>query len=104
MVKSSPINITKGFGRSHNLIFRLEKTPNNLQQSSCFNKRQRIILSAFNIVNKDAGYYQLDIKSGTSPSCLTMGPYKFEFIARSKNSNKCLISRMQVQLHHPIFI
>lgn len=68
-----PVNVTKGDGHPSDKLFRLipldplGNTPN-------YPSRGKILLSAFNLKNKNNGFYMVDLSSGQMDS-LTMGPY-----------------------------
>jgi dienelactone hydrolase len=70
---TAPINLTNGYGRKHNIVFRLamvysEKTINN---------NERLLLSAFNRTNKDNGFYSKVLGKTEDPELLTMGPFVY---------------------------
>jgi dipeptidyl aminopeptidase/acylaminoacyl peptidase len=67
------INLTNGYGRKHALSFSLifSQPKNDL-------KGEHLVIKAFNIITKDAGFYQLDINKAKDPEVLNMGPYAYE--------------------------
>lgn len=69
--KMPPINITNGYGRKHHIKFRIadEKWPMIVHPDST------VLLTAFNTVNKQNGFYQKVIRSSGGPKLLYMGPY-----------------------------
>lgn len=67
----APTNVTNGYGFSHNTVFSIIETPG----PTVFNIRQTILLSAFNILNKQNGFFKKKIGVNGNPDLLTMGPY-----------------------------
>ena len=68
--KIPPTNITNSYGRLHNIKFRLtdEKWPMIVHPDST------MLLTAFNTVNKQNGFYQKAIRAKGNPKLLYMGP------------------------------
>jgi dienelactone hydrolase len=67
-----PMNVTNGYGRSHHIKFRLvgeRKLPNGLT------KHAKLLLTAFDEVNKHNGFYRVALGNQQDPSLLSMGPY-----------------------------
>jgi dienelactone hydrolase len=62
-----PANITNGFGRKHNIVFRLVYEGNLTQRT--------VLLAAFNRTNKDNGFFSTQLDNIKDPVKLTMGPY-----------------------------
>jgi dipeptidyl aminopeptidase/acylaminoacyl peptidase len=73
--KRGPVNLTNGFGRRHNVVFRFASYGPG-SYSGCLDSACRL-LSAFNQANKDDGYYRLCSRSGCNPELLSMGPYAY---------------------------
>jgi dienelactone hydrolase len=68
-----PVNITRGYGRTHHIKFRL--LPNDVERANGLLKKTKILLSAFDSVNKFNGFYSVVWDSHMDPELLTMGPY-----------------------------
>jgi len=63
-----PLNITNSYGRMHNIVFRIaaeEPTP-------ILNSTDNIILSAFNLSNKDDGFFSANVGIVANPKLLTL--------------------------------
>ncbi|MBO9203276.1 MULTISPECIES: alpha/beta hydrolase family protein [Niastella] len=67
--KSNPENITNGYGRKHHIKFRL--------MAMELGKKQDWVITAFNIDNKENGFYRIDRERHGNPQLLVMGPYTF---------------------------
>ena len=73
----APTNLTNGYGRTNNLVLRLA------QFGKTFSARaiaadEGLLLSAFNLTNKDAGFYRISLGMKRDPEQLgSMGPYDY---------------------------
>ncbi|WP_207515243.1 alpha/beta hydrolase family protein [Longitalea luteola] len=76
--RRSPINLTNGYGRKHNILFRLQDEYSGWIKrfgSSLFIADDTLLLKAFNIETKFNGYYTARIGQESDPQQLYMGPY-----------------------------
>jgi dienelactone hydrolase len=71
--KHSPTCVTNGYGKNHDIIFRLLMKA----EDSILKTGDKLILSAFNRKNKQDGFYSIVINSKASLVMLTMEPYMF---------------------------
>jgi len=71
--KKVPINLTKGYGRKNNIVFRLLDMP--FGKTMLNNKL--LVVSAFNQINKYSGFYGIDMSKISNPEILSMGPYNY---------------------------
>ena len=71
----SPSNISKGFGSSQNIKFRL--LSNKQEGEEVLSSKISLILTAFNTKNKHNGFYKVDPMHERYPEILTMGPYTY---------------------------
>lgn len=65
-------NITNGYGKLHNIKFRLLYEKEALKGLS---SAQSILVGAFNTVNKENGFYRVTLNRKSNPTLLYMGPY-----------------------------
>lgn len=102
--KSRPINVTNGYGRRHNIQFRLAL--NNQVGGAAFQgKDEVLLLSAFNDRTKDNGFYSKKIDQVGDPEKLTMGPYAYYapgriFVlppVRARDTNAYIVRRMSAK-------
>lgn len=63
-----PIDLTMGYGRKHHIKFRIV----NREDSKIIKESDSLLLMAFNMVNKQTGFYQCRVKNGENPRLLTM--------------------------------
>ncbi|MGF6928279.1 dienelactone hydrolase [Chitinophaga sp. W2I13] len=102
----APIRLTNGYGSRHNLRFFLA-----LEEYSYrfLGEREKLILTAFNPLTKDNGFYRIELGKSQDPDSLTIGPYlycisenpwlpaQFNFPpVKSKFGDKYLVRRMSV--------
>lgn len=74
--KARPINITNGFGKRNNIVFRLAKT-NDTDKS--LSDTGKLILAAFDTRTKDNGFFYKNPKRNGDPVKLTMGQFVYFF-------------------------
>jgi len=110
--KTKPINVTNGYGKKHNVIF------SALLQEYAerpISDDEKLILTAFNSVTKDAGFYSISINKVRDPELLTMGPYAYGYYQlvagsslgsplKAKNTGEYLIGRMSASQAPNYFI
>lgn len=100
--RKPPVNLTGGYGRKNNIIFRIAAP----HPEGTIKKDTPLLLSAFNITTKDNGFYRLRPDKDRIPVELTMGPYVYiishnpvidEFAPiKAKNVNKYIVRRCSV--------
>jgi len=67
-----PINITNGYGKKHHIVFRIIETKWNTDK---YMEDGSLILSAFNLNNKENGFYSIDADKKKDPVKLSMGKH-----------------------------
>jgi len=97
-----PINVTNGYGYQHKIKF-IVANEEILRDLSIENGV--LLLSAFNKINKENGFYLTHIYSAGNPKMLTMGPYIYCWETnesssfkplKAKYANVYLVQRMSV--------
>jgi dipeptidyl aminopeptidase/acylaminoacyl peptidase len=92
--KNSPINLTEGYGAQNRISFQLLGPDNQIVSSN-----SPLIVHAFNMVNKEAGFYQIKLNRPSIPQKLLMGPYSFDnsdpitLVPGFRNSNTLVKAR-----------
>jgi dienelactone hydrolase len=117
--KRIPLNVTNGFGRSHNIIFYLEGAAPIFRSGSpglipVFSERESLLLQAFNLESKQKGFYLKELESDGNPELLYMGPYMLDIIYSNravdkvhignelaKNNNNTIIVKRQTATEAP---
>jgi dipeptidyl aminopeptidase/acylaminoacyl peptidase len=81
--KKAAINITNGYGLSHNIIFSLlngERLTLNYDEIPLIKKKDTLILTSFSSINKYNGFYLKTLVKTDNPELLYSGPYFFNKI------------------------
>lgn len=84
---SKPENLTKGEGRKNKITLRYIKTD---KESQFIKNKEDILLSAFNNVSKENGFYQI---SKNKIGSLVMDKFRFYSPTKAKNKNVYLYSK-----------
>ena len=71
--KTPPINLTGGYGRRHNIVFSLPES--YADKAVAFG--EKLVLAAFNTINKQNGFFEKAVGEKGEPTLLTMGPYLY---------------------------
>ncbi|HTF30714.1 MAG TPA: hypothetical protein VK625_17795, partial [Flavitalea sp.] len=73
--KEQATNITNGYGKAHDIRFYL---PGGAYKYKVFDGNESVILTAFNLSNKENGFFSKKINHCGNPHLLTMGSYLYE--------------------------
>lgn len=97
--KDYPVNVTRGYGRSNNISFRLLKVPSQYDEQSrelLFTKAGYILV-AHNHTDKSWGFYKMANLNSSDPTKLSMGQYYYggvePKIIQAKKSNTYIVVR-----------
>lgn len=71
--KMPPLNITNGYGQLHHIKLRLL----NENPYYIYTERDTLLLTAFNTLNKNNGFYSTTLTRRQDPILLTMGPFLY---------------------------
>ncbi|WP_432714875.1 alpha/beta hydrolase family protein [Pedobacter sp.] len=88
--KATPKNVTNGYGRANNITFRYNKLD---PEQRFLLKRSTIILSAFNNVTKENGFFQKNGIDPKNPELLVMGPFKYSTLTKAKEVDRYLFDK-----------
>lgn len=69
--KFTPVNATNGFGKKHKVILRILQTSAN----TILPATDKILVSAFNSLTKDNGFYRFGLNESNDPEQLSMGSF-----------------------------
>lgn len=97
--KKQPVVITEGVGRNNKIRFRYVKLDKELQYLP-----ELLMLSAFNKVNKDAGYYSLNLKKGSSLSKLIVESYRFTSPIKAKNAEEIIWKKQSFTVFPDLYV
>ena len=70
----APRNVTEGYGRAHDLRFRVVDLDHEEEE---IDPREPLLLSAFNLHTKDAGFFRDRVRGSSEPEKLVMAPKRF---------------------------
>jgi dipeptidyl aminopeptidase/acylaminoacyl peptidase len=69
--KIPPVNLSRGYGAKHHIVLRL------VDQDAVHTGAEKVLVSGFNIDNKENGFYQVELSKAANPLLLTLGPYRY---------------------------
>jgi len=88
--KSSPKNITDGFGRKNNLTFRYDPTD---VEERFIPKKGTTYVKAFNNLTKENGFYKKNLYDNKAPELAVMGPFKYSALTKAKEADRYLYDK-----------
>ncbi len=80
----SPVNFTNGYGKRNNIKLRLiNEDPFSTDERafSAINSQKKILLTAFNVLNKENGFFTKEVHKPGDPKLLTMAPSSIYWLA-----------------------
>jgi len=101
--RTKPVNITNGYGQKNNVIFNYALTS---YAENGLDKNEKLYLSAFNLDNKNNGFFLKQLDKSGDPELLHMGPYIYQTNSgyvpdnsdfspiKAKNSDMYIVRRM----------
>ena len=91
-----PTNLTHGFGRSNNIVFRIENT-NKINPLVTLNEGQTVLLNSFDKANKNAGFFSLKLNSNKNPLLLSTGAFKYDVVCYIEKTKSYILRRMSAK-------
>ncbi len=89
--KVPPKNLTNGLGRRNNIVFRLSSF--NIDENGLLRSDKLLHLKAFDLQNKNSGYYSIQMGKNSDPILLSFGPYQYEEVVKSIHSEIYIVTR-----------
>lgn len=65
-----PLNLTQGYGRKNFVVFDILRT--NHQPKDLFQRKEPVLLTAFNVYSKKNGFYKMNLNGGSKLDSLSM--------------------------------
>ncbi len=96
--KISPVNITSGIGRKENLRFRFVKLDKDAQHLP-----DNMLLSAFQLKNKKAGFYALNLKSRKSAK-LVLDDFAYSHPLKAKNAPEIIWRKESFRVYPDLYV
>lgn len=87
---AAAVNLTQGEGRKKNITFRRERLKSD---ERAIDSSEPLILSAFDEVSKNSGYYSGSYDGKSSPKSLVMTAHRYYGLVKSKESTQVLVRR-----------
>ncbi|PSL45688.1 dipeptidyl aminopeptidase/acylaminoacyl peptidase [Chitinophaga niastensis] len=85
------VNLTNGYGRKHNIVFRL--TEDKKYRNKFIANNEKLILDAFDRTTKNSGFYSIALGSKGDPELLSMGPYTFRLASSALDTTAYIVER-----------
>ncbi len=80
----SPVSLTNGYGRANNIRFRDVMFD---RDQNFYGRRDDVMLSAFNMQNKQSGFYTVRMHRPSNPSMIVMDEVRYFTPMKAKNDN-----------------
>ncbi|MFW6206172.1 MAG: prolyl oligopeptidase family serine peptidase, partial [Gemmatimonadota bacterium] len=91
--RDAPRRVTEGAGRENEIRFRYERLD---PDERAIDPDAPMLLSAFHIYSKDAGFYRDRVRGTDRPQELVLAPKRFRFVARADDADRVLYTREDV--------
>jgi len=84
------VNITLSEGRKSNMVFRVENLDREVLS---IDPKKSLILSVFNEMTKEAGYYTTMVDEKAAPKKLILTPNRFYGLTKAKNTDEVILRK-----------
>ncbi|TDQ19659.1 dipeptidyl aminopeptidase/acylaminoacyl peptidase [Algoriphagus boseongensis] len=98
---SAAINLTQGEGRKNAITFRRETLD---FEERAIDPKAPFLLSAFNEVTKDNGFYMGSLDGKSAPKQLLMTAHNYSGLLKAKESNQVLVRRSTYQDNPDVYL
>lgn len=88
--KTPAKNITNGYGRQNGLTFRYQSLD---PESRFVGKKETLILSTFNNISKENGFYKTSAADSKNPELLVMAKFKYSALAKAKDAEEYIYDK-----------
>lgn len=88
--KEKPMNLTRGFGRENNIRLRYVNFDRDVDY---IGRNEEMLLSAFHLTNKKAGFYTLNASAAGVPNQLVFDDLNFNNPQKAKNAENLIWTR-----------
>lgn len=99
--KQEPVNLTAGNGRKNNIRFRYVKLD---READFIGKKEDLILSAFQIYTKQAGFYQVNASKSATPEKLIMADFSFSPPLKAKEADKLIWRKGSFEVYNDLWV
>lgn len=98
---AAAINLTQGIGRKEKIVFRRQRLD---RDEISILPTATLIYSAFDEVNKNAGFYTGKLEGKSLPSQLAMSANAYSGLLKAKNENNILIRKSTFQEYSDVYL
>jgi hypothetical protein len=88
--KEKPVNMTGGFGRENNITLRYVNFDREVEY---IGRNEEMLLRAFHLTNKKAGFYSLNASANGAPKQLIFADFNFNNPVKAKDVEKLVWTR-----------
>lgn len=99
--KSPAKNMTNGFGRQNKLTFRYQKVD---PESRFLEKKQHILIDAFNNATKENGFYKTNVGDQKNPELIVMEKYKYSDLAKAKDAEMYIYDKGNYSVSPNVYV
>jgi dipeptidyl aminopeptidase/acylaminoacyl peptidase len=99
--KNAPQNITNGFGRENNITFRYQQLDTNVR---FLDKKEVVLLDAFNNTTKENGYYRKNIGDNKSPELVVMAKFKYSNLGKARDADRYIYDKANYTNSPNVFV
>lgn len=99
--KEKAINLTNEFGRKNDIRLRYIKLD---READFIGKKEDLMLSAFHIYNKQAGFYKLNVQKPGTPEKLILDDFSFTPPAKAKDSDKLIWRKGSFEVFNDLWV
>ena len=98
---SAAVNLTLGEGRKSQIVYRRERLK---YDETSIDPKEVLLLSAFNEVNKDAGFFTSSYDAKSAPKKLLMTPHRYIGLTKAKEADQILVRRSTYQDNPDVYL
>ncbi|MFC3880842.1 prolyl oligopeptidase family serine peptidase [Algoriphagus namhaensis] len=95
------VNITKGEGRAKNIVFRRQTID---RDEESIDPSETLILSAFNEVSKDSGFFTGDFEGKNAPKQVLFTAHDYNGLTKAEDSDEVLVRRSTYQDNPDLYL
>lgn len=99
--KNAPQNITNGFGRQNNITFRYQQLDTNVR---FLDKKEVVLLDAFNNTTKENGYYRKNIGDNKNPELVVMAKFKYSNLGKAREADRYIYDKANYTNSPNVFV
>ncbi len=99
--KSTPKNLTNGYGRTNEITFRIEQTD---PEQRFLESRERVLLKAFNNQTKEAGFYRATLGTTKNQELIVMNKASYSGVEKAKEAERYVYDKASYTSSPNVFV